>query len=147
MVQYDVFVLFVNPVILGYEKECILTGTRVPISDTEVADRLEIRELLDSYAHCADKRDAKGQMSVFTNDAHFVVFMDAKSNKPSSELNRREDLDPIFNELNKYEVTTHFKGQSTVDLKGERVTGETYCIAHHISESEGKRILFIASIR
>jgi hypothetical protein len=122
-------------------------GTHVSISGTESADRLEIRELVDGYAHCADRRDAKGQMSLFTPDTHFVVFMDARSEKPSMELYRREDLAPVFDELNKYEATTHFMGQSTVVLDGERATGETYCIAHHVSESEGKRTLFIASIR
>jgi hypothetical protein len=117
------------------------------ISGTEAADRLEIRELVDAYAHCADRRDAKGQMSLFTKDTHFVVFMDARSEKPSMELNRRDDLASVFNELNKYEATTHFIGQSTVVLDGERATGETYCIAHHVSASEGKRTLFIASLR
>jgi hypothetical protein len=58
------------------------------------------------------------------------------------ELNRREDLAPVFDELNKYEATTHFMGQSTVVLDGDRATGETYCIAHHVSASEGKRTLF-----
>ena len=122
-------------------------GTHVSISGTEAADRLEIRELVDAYAHCADRRDAKGQMALFTEDTHFVVFMDSRSKKPSMELNRREDLAPVFDELNKYEVTTHFMGQSTVTLDGERATGETYCIAHHVSVSEGKRTLFIASLR
>ena len=87
-------------------------GTHVSISGPEAADRLEIRELVDAYAHCADRRDAKGQMSLFTKDTHFVVFMDARSEKPSVELNRREDLAPVFDELNKYEATTHFMGQS-----------------------------------
>ena|SRR6476620_3610613 len=113
----------------------------------EAADRLEIRELVDAYAHCADRRDAKGQMSLFTPDAHFVVFMDTRSDKPSMELKRREDLASVFHELNKYEATTHFMGQSTVVLDGERATGETYCIAHHVSAFEGKRTLFIASLR
>lgn len=122
-------------------------GTHVSISGPEAADRLEIRELVDAYAHCADRRDAKGQMSLFTKDTHFVVFMDARSEKPSMELNRRDDLASVFNELNKYEATTHFMGQSTVVLNGDRVTGETYCIAHHVSASEGKKTLFIASIR
>jgi SnoaL-like domain len=54
-------------------------GTYVSISGLEAADRLEIRELVDACAHCADRRDAKGQMSLFTNDTHLVVFMDAKS--------------------------------------------------------------------
>ena len=119
-------------------------GTHVSISGPEAADRLEIRELVDAYAHCADRRDAKGQISLFTKDTHFVVFMDARSEKPSMELNRREELAPVFDELNKYEATTHFIGQSTVVLNGDRATGETYCIAHHVSASEGKRTLFIA---
>jgi len=120
---------------------------REPVSSSEAADRLKIRELVDAYAHCADRRDAKGQLALFTKDTHFVVFMDARSEKPSMELNRREDLAPVFDELNKYEATTHFMGQSTVVLDGERATGETYCIAHHVSASEGKRTLFIASLR
>ena len=71
-------------------------GTHVSISETEAADRLEIRELLDAYAKCADRRDANGQMSLFTKDTHSVVFMDAKSDKPSIELKRREDYSLIL---------------------------------------------------
>jgi SnoaL-like domain len=120
---------------------------RHSITLEQAADRLAIRELIDAYAYCADSRNAKGQMSLFTQDAHFIVFMDAKSAKPSMELDRREDLAPVFDELNKYEITTHFVGQSTVVLNGDHATGETYCIAHHVSASDGKRTLFIASLR
>src|SRR4029077_2086293 len=56
------------------------------ISPSEAADRLAIRELVEAYAHCADRRDAKGQMSLFTPDTRFVVFMNAKDPKPSMEL-------------------------------------------------------------
>jgi hypothetical protein len=48
------------------------------VSSSEVADRLKIREHVDAYAHCADRRDAKGQLALFTKDTHFVVFMDAR---------------------------------------------------------------------
>src|SRR4030095_2501324 len=44
----------------------------VTISPNEAADRLAIRELVEAYAHCADRRDAKGQMSLFATDTHFV---------------------------------------------------------------------------
>jgi len=40
----------------------------VGISPEEAADRLAIRELVEAYAHCADRRDAKGQMALFTSD-------------------------------------------------------------------------------
>ncbi len=86
-------------------------------------------------------------MSLFTPDTHFLVFMDVKSEKPSTELHGREDLASVFDDLNKYEVTTHFMGQSTVVLNEDSATGETYCIAHHVSAPDGKRTLFVASIR
>ena len=89
--------------VFSRKKRCI-NGYPVSISGLDLADRLQIRELVDAYAHCADRRDAKGQMSLFTKDTHFVVFMDARSEKPSMELNRREDLAPVFDELNKYEL-------------------------------------------
>jgi hypothetical protein len=48
----------------------------------EAADRLAIRELIEAYAHCADRRDAKGQMSLFTPDTHFIVYMAPNPLKP-----------------------------------------------------------------
>ncbi len=120
----------------------------VSISPAEAADRLAIRELVESYAHCADRRDAKGQMSLFTADAHFVVYMNAKDPTPSQELHSREALAPVFAELNKYEATTHFVGQSTVfTLTKDRATGEAYCLAHHLTVDGGKRRLMVASLR
>jgi ketosteroid isomerase-like protein len=122
-------------------------STHAPLSSQEVADRLAIRELIDAYAHCADRRDARGQMALFTRDTHFVVFMDAKSQKASQELHGRESLAPVFANLNNYETTMHFNGQSTVELDGNRATGVTYCLAHHVSIADGKRSLMVASIR
>jgi hypothetical protein len=122
-------------------------STHVSISNVEAADRLAIRELMDAYAFCADTRDAKGQMALFAKDTHFVVFMDEKSPNPTMELHKREDLAPVFADLNQYESTMHFNGQSTVVIDGDRATGKLYCIAHHVKVSEGKRSLFLAYIR
>ena len=117
----------------------------VSISQQEAADRLSIRELIEAYAHCADRRDAKGQMSLFTADTHFVVFMNAKDPKPSMELHSREALAPVFADLNQYVATMHFVGQSTsFTLNGERATGEAYCIAHHLTVDGEKRRMMVA---
>jgi len=118
------------------------------ISPTEAADRLAIRELVEAYAHCADRRDAKGQMALFTQDTHFVVFMNAKDPKPSMDLHSRDALVPVFADLNKYDATTHFVGQSTIfTLSADRATGEAYCLAHHVTVDGEKRRLMIASLR
>ena len=118
------------------------------ISATEAADRLAIRELIEAYAHCADRRDAKGQMALFTEDTHFVVYMDPKDPKPSQELHSRQALAPVFDDLNKYAATMHFVGQSTVlSLTSDRATGEAYTLAHHLTVGGGKRSLMIAALR
>ena len=120
----------------------------VAISPEEAADRLAIRELIEAYAHCADRRDAKGQMALFTTDTHFVVYMNAKDPKPSQELHSREALAPVFADLNQYDATTHFVGQSTIfTLNGDRATGEAYCIAHHLTVDGEKRRLMVAYLR
>ena len=123
-------------------------GQHVTISPTEAADRLAIRELIEAYAHCADRRDVKGQMALFTEDTHFVVYMNAKDPTPAQELHSREALAPVFDELNKYDATTHFVGQSTIlTLTRDRGTGEAYCLAHHVTIDGGKRRLMVASLR
>ena len=120
----------------------------VTISAAEAADRLAIRELVEAYAHCADRRDAKGQMSLFTADTHFVVYMNAKDPTPSQELHSREALAPVFADLNKYAATMHFVGQSTIlTLTANRGTGEAYCLAHHLAVEGEKRLLMIAALR
>ncbi|SNT64015.1 SnoaL-like domain-containing protein [Streptosporangium subroseum] len=122
-------------------------GIHTAVFEQEAADRLALRELVDAYAHCADGRDAEGQMALFTNNTHFVVYMDSRSSEPTQELHGRDALLPVFDNLNTYETTTHFNGQSTVTVNGDSAAGETYCLAHHVWEVEGQRTLMIASIR
>jgi len=117
------------------------------LTPTEAADRLALRELFDAYAHCADRRDAEGQKALFTQDTRFAVYMDGEGSEPTYVLQGRESLTPVFDDLNRYEVTTHFNGQSTVAIDGDRATGEGYTIAHHVYTDEGTRKIMIASLR
>jgi hypothetical protein len=118
------------------------------ISPGEAADRLAIRELVETYAYCADRREAAAQMALFTADTHFVVFMDAKNPKPSQELHSRDALAPVFADLNRYQATMHFVGQSTISsLTEDRATGQAYCLAHHLTVDGDRRRLMIATLR
>ena len=120
----------------------------VMISPSEAADRLSIRELVEAYAHCADRRDARGQMALFTADTHFVVYMNARDSTPSMELHSREALAPVFGDLTS---TTPPRTSSdrapSRSLSGHRATGEAYCLAHHVTIDGGKRRLMVASLR
>jgi ketosteroid isomerase-like protein len=117
------------------------------ITQTEAADRLAIRELFDAYAHCADRRDAAGQKALFTDDTVFAVYMNGDGSEPSYVLHGREALTPVFDDLNRYDATTHFNGQSTVTMDGDRATGESYTIAHHLYTDDGTGMIMIASLR
>jgi hypothetical protein len=88
-------------------------------------------------------------MSLFTENTHFVVFMNAKDDpKPSMDLQTRDALAPVFADLNKYDAATHFVGQSTIfTLVADRATREAYCVANHVTVDGGKRRLMIASLR
>ena len=120
---------------------------RTEITPTEQADRLAIRELVDAYAHCADRRDAEGQKSLFTEDTHFRVYMDGQGSEPTQVLDGREALTPVFDDLNRYQATMHFNGQITIALDGDHATGESYCIAHHLFTDDGERKLMVAWLR
>ena len=74
-----------------------------------------------------------GQKALFTIDTRFAVFMSGAGSEPTYIMEGREALTQVFADLNQYEVTTHFNGQSTVHLDGDRPTGESYTLAHHLS--------------
>jgi hypothetical protein len=113
----------------------------------EMADRVAILELVNAYAHCADRRDVDGQMSLFTADTEFIVYMDSRSAVPTQEIHGRDGLRPVFENLSTYEATTHFNGQSTITWRRDSATGVSYCLAHHVKVDGNKTALMIASIR
>jgi hypothetical protein len=84
-----------------------------------VADRIAIRDHNDAYADCADTRDADGQKALFTSDTHFVVYMQGEGSDPTDDLHGRDSLTAVFENLNTYEMTMHFNGQSTVTIDGD----------------------------
>ena len=117
------------------------------LTPSEAADRLAIRELFDAYAHCAIGATRRVRKALFTVDTRFAVYMDGEGSEPTYVLEGREALTPVFADLNRYEATTHFNGQSTITLDGDRATGESYTIAHHLFTENGERKIMIASLR
>src|ERR1700747_2513095 len=73
--------------------------------------------------------------------------MDGQGSEPTQVLDGRESLTPVFDDLNRYQATMHFNGQSTIALDGERAAGESYCIAHHLFTDDGQRKLMVAFLR
>ena len=77
----------------------------------------------------------------------FAVYMGGEGTEPTYVVEGREALTPIFEDLKQYEATTHFNGQSTIRLAGDRATGESYTIAHHLFSTDGERKIMVAALR
>jgi hypothetical protein len=112
--------------------------------NTVMEGRIQIQDLINAYAHCADNREAQKQAELFTENAVVNVF-NGKEKQAVQTLHGRKELAEAFRKLKQYDVTTHFNGQSTVSINGDSATGESYCLAHHIKIAE--KSLLIMSIR
>jgi hypothetical protein len=122
-------------------------GNHADLSLPEAADRLAIRELIDAYAYCADRRDVAGQLALFTEDTELVVFADSRNPTPTQRFRGRAALAPVFDELKNYRATMHFNGQSTTRVDGARASAVTYCLLHEFTVDETAHTLMIAAIR
>jgi len=73
-------------------------------------------------------------------------FIVDSSNQRSSKVRTSPDhaiIDefsptPMFDDLNPYQVTTHINRPSIVDIDGNRATGESCAIAHHLFTDDGE---------
>ena len=115
----------------------------------EMADRIAIKELIDAYAHDADRRDSEAQSNLFMPDGIIENYEGepTATNKPDAILKGRKELRNGFATLKKYDITMHFNGQSDLQLNGDTATGETYCLAHQFWNENKQRILMIIGIR
>ncbi|MFF4121195.1 nuclear transport factor 2 family protein [Streptomyces sp. NPDC001714] len=125
-------------------------SSHATITPEEAADRLAIRELINAYAHFADRRQAGSQAALYAPEARTLVYTaDPSTSEPVQVLVGRDAHVEGFMSLNQYVATTHFNGQSTIDVAfgAGRATGETYCLAHHLLEGDDGRKLILMSIR
>ncbi|MFE4544183.1 nuclear transport factor 2 family protein [Arthrobacter sp. NPDC056727] len=115
---------------------------------TTVSDHQAIRDLVDGWAHFADRRLRQQQAGLFTPDGKVAVYAgDPGSTEPMQVIEGHAALAKSFEILQTYDVTTHFNGQSTINVDGDTATGESYCLAQHMWTENGQRVLLVLSIR
>ena len=118
---------------------------------TEVDDlvaREALRRVVERYAQGVDRRDPHAVAALFTEDGALEIYDgDPDTIEPQRVRRGREEIATALERLDRYEVTTHFLGQQSVDLDGDRARGETYCLAHHLYTADGVRRDHVLSIR
>jgi hypothetical protein len=122
--------------------------TNPELMSNEATDRQSIRELIDAWAHCADRRLPQQQAELITPDGSVKVYSGNPAiSEPVQQLRGRDELAKAFKILENYDGTTRLNEQSTIKFDGDQATAETYCFAHHLWVEDGQRTLMIMSIR
>jgi SnoaL-like domain len=118
------------------------------ITPEVAADRLAIRQLIDAYAHHADRRQPEDQAALYAEDGRTLLYADPSASEPTQVLTgHAEHVEGFRAGLAPYAATMHFNGQSSIELDGDHATGESYCLAHHLLETEEGRTLLVLFIR
>lgn len=114
----------------------------------ELADRVALRDLVEAYAHGVDRREPDAVAALFCEDGVLAIYEgDPDRVEPDRVRTSRREIADALTGLSRYAATTHFLGQQSVQLDGDVASGETYCMAHHISDTDGERRDKILSIR
>jgi ketosteroid isomerase-like protein len=112
-----------------------------------LADQLELRQLAADYARGVDVPDGKRVADLFLPDGVLRIYHRGKA-EPFSQRVGREAIGSAMAGLTRYEKTMHVIANQYIDVVGDSATGETYCLAHHIREVEGKGLMnYVMAIR
>ncbi|MBE1530844.1 nuclear transport factor 2 family protein [Actinomadura algeriensis] len=101
-------------------------------------DRIDLRDLVARYALHADRRDLHALGGLFAPDATLVLPDPPADLGPVRTHTGRDAIVRALSTLNDVPVTSHELAGEVFDAEGETATGHVACVAHHITEHEGK---------
>ncbi len=109
------------------------------MSDTPstLADRLELRALVDEYALAVDGRDADRFAALFTPTGELAIYEPGES-EPVITYRGPAELKTVMGLLATYSTTFHVMANHTCSMQGTTAEGRTYCLAHHLTETDGR---------
>lgn len=110
-----------------------------------LADRMELKNLVDTFSNLADTKDVDAQVLLFTDSAEVISY---HGSEMTSRLKGREELAGRFKAfLGNFEIVYHINGQQTVDIKGNEAMGTAYCMVVLIREENGRKIMTTHGVR
>jgi hypothetical protein len=128
---------------IGMEENPLMT-----LDPQVLSDKAELRDLVQAYAHTVDRRQQDQTAALFVENSHFLIhYGDPETTPVGWESHGREQIERSMHGVDRYVVTTHFIGQHSVEIDGDEATGETYCLAHHVTQEEDGQTMMIMSIR
>ena len=99
----------------------------------QLADRLDLADLVHRYAAAADERDAAGVALLFTDDGVLASPRPPRRLGPVDEAVGRAEIEAVIDRLSGVAVTQHaVVGQVHTATGVDEATGRVACIAHHV---------------
>ncbi len=110
-------------------------------------DDRALTELVYRYAQAVDRLDLDALVALFLPDATISIHGGDPDAPPVRQpMSGHDQIRERVAALERYEVTFHHVGSHLFDIAGDTATGETYCVAHHVSTVDGERrdrVMFI----
>jgi hypothetical protein len=113
----------------------------------EIVDRAALRNLAERYAQGVDRRDREVFLSAFHPDATLAVHHPSEKEEGINVMQGHEQIGRVPEFIQVYPKTYHVLGQSTYEIDGDTATGETYCVAHHLTPDRHGGTNYVMYIR
>lgn len=119
---------------IGSAAEAASPAVAVPDTNPKnMADKMAIRELIDTFSIEADNKDGISQIDLFTKDA---VVENYNNGKLTQTLKGNKNIGKAFDDfLKTQDVVYHINGQQVVHLNGNKADGINYCFVTLIYSS------------
>ena len=115
------------------------------MSIQEIADRMALKDLVDTFSNLADTKEIDKQLQLFTEDAEVTSY---QGDKQTSHLKGRKELAERFKAfLDQFTTVYHINGQQTVKIDGNKATGIAYAQVVLVSEKNGKKAMRTQGVR
>lgn len=109
------------------------------MSQQEIADRLALKNLVDTFSVLADEKNIDEQVLLFTEDG---ICESYAGGKQTSYLVGRQQMNDAFSAfLALFDTVYHQNGQQTLNINGDTATGTAYCQVVLIGMKDGKRVM------
>ncbi len=105
---------------------------------SEMADRMAIKNSVDTFSILADQKETQKQTLLFTEDA---IVESVSQGRPGTILKGRKQIGDAFAAfLALFDTVYHINGQQTVTINGDKAHGISYCLVTLIGNENGKKM-------
>lgn len=105
---------------------------------SEMADRMAIKNSVDTFSILADQKETQKQTLLFTEDA---IVESVSQGRPGTILKGRKQIGDAFAAfLALFDTVYHINGQQTVAINGDKAHGISYCLVTLIGNENGKKM-------